>query len=227
MSSIRQSRPTLQRVLSCTALAGCLLGAGCQVDPTPLPTEVELAERDRTQDPPLYQVLYDTPVLPEQAPSAARVRQLVWLRHMQLSTTQLDRLADVHTIAIDRRDRMRQRKRTSSHAGKPEAGVYAQIWELMAQGTVDALEMNTLVDELRELQVGSASAILCSRLASLQAILDAEQAFFAPCRHDRTSWLTPCSSATPPRPRRQPRDFRALIEHLRARPVCSLAARSR
>lgn len=217
MSSIRQPRPTLQRVLSCTALAGCLLGAGCQVDPTPLPTEVELAERDRTQDPPLYQVLYDTPVLPEQAPSAARVRQLVWLRHMQLSTTQLDRLADVHTIAMDRRDRMKQREaalvaRWEAH----EAGVYAQIWELMAQGAaVDAPEMNTLVDELRELRAGGERErdLVSARLAALQAILDAEQAFLRTLSPRQEQLMADALFFLRHRldPVANPGDFRALI----------------
>jgi len=163
------------------ALGAWLLTTACGSEPTPLPTEAELAERDRTSDPPLYQLLYDAPVLPEHAPEAARVRQLVWLRHMALSPTQLDRLAEVHAVATDRLARMQQRE--AEVVGRwqdQESKVYAQMWARMAEGApVDAPEMNALVDELRELRAGGAREreLVSVRLSSLQAILDAEQAF--------------------------------------------------
>ncbi len=155
--------------------------AACATEPTPLPTEAELAERDRTTDPPLYQLLYDAPVLPEQSPSAASVRQLVWLRHMELSSSQLDRLAEVHAVATDRLARMKQREAEEVERwAAQEQKVYDQIWSRMAEGApVDAPEMNALVDELRELRAGGARErdLVAARLSSLQAILDAEQAF--------------------------------------------------
>lgn len=161
-------------------LAG-LVWAACGAEPTALPTAVELTERDRTTDPPLYQLLYDAPVLPEHAPSAARVRQLVWLRHMELSTSQLDRLAEVHSVAMERLERMQQRETEVVERWQTrEEAVYDKLWARMAEGApVDAPEMNALVDELRELRAGGAREreLVSVRLSSLQAVLDAEQAF--------------------------------------------------
>lgn len=169
------------RFIAPCALAGWLGISACATEPTPLPTEVELAERDRGTDPPLYQVLYDAPVLPEQSPASARVRQLVWLRHMELTGAQLERLATVHEIAQERLERMKQREaEVMAHWADHEASVYEQIWARMSEGApVDAPELNALVDELRELRAGGERErdLVSARLASLQAVLDAEQAF--------------------------------------------------
>jgi len=212
-------RPAVNFLLSAPAcaLVVWMVGSGCAVAPTPLPTEAELAERDRTTDPPLYQVLYDTPVLPEQAPAAARVRQLVWLRHMELSVTQLDRLGEVHTIAMERVDRMKQREaevvaRWQAH----EAKVYEQIWTTMAAGaSVDATEMNALVDELRELRAGGERErdLVSARLASLQAILDAEQPFLRTLSPRQEQLMADALFFLRHRldPVANPGDFRALV----------------
>ncbi len=160
------------------------LAWGCAVEPVELPTAEELAEakeRNRTTDPPLYQLLYDAPVLPEAGPEAAKVRQLVWLRHMDLSTGQLDLLMQVHTVASERLERMKEREaevvaRWQAH----EAKVYGEMWTRMADGApVDAPELNALVDELRELRSGGGRErdLVTARLAALQSVLEAEQPF--------------------------------------------------
>ena len=156
----------------------------CGAEPVELPTAEELAvaeERDRTADPPLYQLLYDAPVLPEAGPEAAKVRQLVWLRHMELSVGQLDLLVQVHAVAEERLERMKEREaevvaRWQDH----EADIYGQMWDRMADGArVDAPELNALVDELRELRGGGVREryLVTARLAALQSVLEAEQPF--------------------------------------------------
>lgn len=217
MRSTTHSSPTVRRRRLLPIFVGWLVGSGCEVPPTPLPTEVELAERDRTADPPLYQVLYDTPVLPEQAPAAARVRQLVWLRHMQLSTTQLDRLADAHAVAMERLDRMKQREEALvAQWQEHEAGVYNQIWGRMSDGaSVDAPEMNALVDELRELRAGGERErnLVSARLASLQAVLEAEQAFLRTLSPRQEQLMADALFFLRHRldPIANPGDFRALV----------------
>ena len=132
---------------------------GCGAEPVELPTAEELAhaeERDRTIDPPLFQLLYDAPVLPEAGPQAAKVRQLVWLRHMELSSRQLGLLGQVHGVASERLERMKEREleevaRWQEH----EAKIYGEIWTRISEGApVDAPELNLLLDELRELRSG-------------------------------------------------------------------------
>jgi len=160
------------------------LGWGCASEPVELPTAEELAvaeERSRTTDPPLYQLLYDAPVLPEAGPEAAKVRQLVWLRHMELSTGQIDLLTQAHTVASERLERMKERElevvaRWQAH----ESEVYGEMWTRMASGApVDAPELNALVDELRELRSGGGRErdLVTARLAALQSVLEAEQPF--------------------------------------------------
>ena len=213
-------RPTPPHLRLQAWLLPCGLAAwalGCQPEPLPLPTEAEVAERDRTTDPPLYQLLYDAPVLPEQAPAAARVRQLVWLRHMELSVGQLDRLAEVHAVAVERRARMEQREaelleRWRTH----EAEVYDQMWTRMADGApVDAPELSALVDELRELRAGGEREreLVSVRLSSLQAILDAEQAFLRTLSPQQEHLMADALFFLRHRldPIANPGDFRALV----------------
>jgi len=194
-----------------------LWGAGCATEPVPLPTEAELAERDRTTDPPLYQLLYDAPVLPEHAPAAARVRQLVWLRHMGLTRGQLDRLEALHGVVTERRALMKQREaevvaRWQAH----EEAVYQQMWARMVDGVpVDAPELNTLVDELRELRAGGAREreLVSVRLSSVQSILDAEQEFLRTLSPQQEHLMADALFFLRHRldPIGNPGDFRALV----------------
>ena len=157
---------------------------GCGADPVALPTADELAEveeRNRTTDPPLFQLLYDAPVLPEAGPKAAKVRQLVWLRHMELSSRQLDLLAQVHGVATERLERMKEREReVVARWQEHEAKIYGEIWTRISEGApVDAPELNPLLDELRELRSGGVRErdLVTARLAALQSVLEAEQPF--------------------------------------------------
>ncbi len=161
---------------------GCALAlVACASDPLPLPTEVDIAARDRTTDPPLYQLLYDAPVLPEASPASARVRQLIWLRHMELTVAQLDLLSEAHRVAADRLARMKQREaEAQARWNSDEEAVYARLWGQLSSGVaVDAPELNAEVDQLRELRAGGARErdLVSARLSSLQSILEAEQPF--------------------------------------------------
>lgn len=181
--------PSFRVSIACThrRLLPWAVGAwvwGCGAEPVELPTAEELAvaeERDRTSDPPLFQLLYDAPVLPEAGPEAAKVRQLVWLRHMELTSRQLDLLGQIHGVASERLQRMKEREaevvaRWQAH----EDRVYGELWTRMSEGApVDSPELNALLDELRELRSGGVRErdLVTARLASLQSVLDAEQPF--------------------------------------------------
>ncbi len=160
-------------------LLGCL--AACGGEPTPLPTEAAVAELDRSLEPPLYQLLYDAPLLPDLQQDAAKVRLLIWLRHMQLSAEQLQRLAGLRATAIERTARLdaAEAQVTSRYAGE-ESRVYAELWQAMARGApIDAPEMADLTEQLRELRAGGAREreLLTLRLEGIRSILDAEQEF--------------------------------------------------
>ena len=53
-----------------------LLLSGCAPEPTPLPTQAAVEVFDRQAAPPLYQLLYSSPILPEQSTTQAQLRML-------------------------------------------------------------------------------------------------------------------------------------------------------
>lgn len=156
-------------------------GVACVPDPEPLPTQEAVAPRDRAQDPPLYQLLYDAPLAPRPSAEASRVRQLVWLRHMELSRSQLQMLSELVAVATDRQARLQAREADiEARYAEVERAVHQALWEQLAAGTpVDAPELGSTVDQLRELRAGGSREreLVTARLAALQAILDAERPF--------------------------------------------------
>ncbi len=167
-----------------TLWSGMLLSAvpwieGCgEPAPTELPSVAAVAELDRAAQPPLYQLLYDTPSLPASAPDLQRVRLLIWMRHMALSRDQLQRLEALRELAEQRRAAIASAEQ-EIHAGyTEEAGIYARLWqELSAGAPLDAPQMTELIDALRELRAGGEREreLLAVRLQGIRAVLDAER----------------------------------------------------
>ena len=162
------------------ALVALLLG-GCGADPMPLPTEAAVAALDREAQPPLYQLLYDGPLLPVQGAVAQRVRMLVWLRHMDLSRTQLLRLQQLRETIVERDARVREAEATvAARYGEAEAEIDRALWTALSSGVaVDDPQMNALTDQLRELRAGGTREreLLKVRLEGLRALLEAERPF--------------------------------------------------
>jgi len=173
----------MRSVIARSLLAlGPLLAAGCEgPEATPLPTAEAVAEVDRTTQPPLYQLLYDTPALPAVTASQQRVRILIWLRHMRLTDDQLARLDALRVTAAERAQRLTAAEAeivTASRAD--EDAIYARIWAALEAGaTVDAPEMGDATERLKELRAGGQRErdLLAVRMEGLRSVLDAESSF--------------------------------------------------
>lgn len=163
------------------ALPLLLALAGCDAEPTPLPTAEAVAEVDRSVQPPLYQLLYDAPALPRASAAQQRVRMLVWLRHMQLGTDQLDRLDQLRVLAAERSQRLATHEQEiMDRYAEQEAEIYGDLWGALSQGApVDAPEMGDATEALRNLRAGGERerALLALRMEGMRSILDAQQGF--------------------------------------------------
>jgi hypothetical protein len=170
---LARSRPLLPLLL--------LLGAACVSEPLLLPAEQSVAEFDRGHQPPLYQLLYDTPATPRATAGQQRVRILIWLRHMDLSDDQLVRLEQLRQSTGERAARLDAAEaEIVGRTAEQEEQIYTQLWESLSQGVaVNAPEMGDLTEELRNLRAGGSREreLLALRLEGVRSILDAEQEF--------------------------------------------------
>ena len=161
------------------ALSLSLVAVGCDPDPLPLPTAAEIAALDRGLEPPLYQLLYDAPLLPLDDPAGGRLRMLIWLRHMGLSADQLDRLDALRALTADRVRAIEAREREVEQGyAAAQAAAHEALWQGMAAGVaVDAPELQVQVEALRELRAGGKREreLIALRLDGIRSILDAER----------------------------------------------------
>jgi hypothetical protein len=153
----------------------------CAPEPLPLPTVEEIAALDRGAEPPLYQLLYDVPLAPEADAEVNRVRMLVWLRHMSLSPDQLEALGALRALALDRERAVATKEaELVARYSSEERQVYTELWMNLEKGVaVDAPEVVSLVERLRELRAGGAREreLLALRMDGVRSILDAEAGF--------------------------------------------------
>ena len=157
-----------------------LLG-GCASEPTILPTEEAVAVFDRQAAPPLYQLLYSAPILPEQSTTQAQLRMLIWIRHMGLSASQLDQLEELRTLSAERGERIRQAEAevVARHAGEEEQ-VYGALLEQVSAGVaIDDPIFEPLLAQLDALRAGGEreSELMKIRMEGMRSILEAEQTF--------------------------------------------------
>jgi hypothetical protein len=85
--------------------------------------------------PPIYQLLYDAPVLSETQYALQRVRILMWLVHLDLSTTQLNALEQLRATTQERRGALIAAERAAAQEQEPqEQAVYDVLFEALQQG---------------------------------------------------------------------------------------------
>jgi hypothetical protein len=165
--------------------AALLLAAlwGCSADPLPLPTEVAVAGVPDSSAPelPLFQVLYAVETGPAPSVSLQRVRLLLWLRHLELSTAQLDLLETLRVNARERAARLTQAEQAllERNAGE-ESALVENLWAALSQG-VDPSDASVteIADKLKAIgHDGSRSEQLMRlRLEGIRSLLDAQTPF--------------------------------------------------
>ena len=160
----------------------CLLSIfACEVEPPPLPTEEAVSLLDRNVQPPLYQMLYDAPVLPASQPQQQKVRLLIWLLHMELTKDQLRRMETLRQLVEERRDALEQTEQeVLAQYENVENQLYEQLWVELLNGTdITDPRMEEIVAQMTNLKGDGEreSALLTARLEGLRSILDAERSF--------------------------------------------------
>ncbi len=207
----------ITRSITVLCVTAGLCSTGCSPTPRPLPTQEAIENLDRSQAPPLYQLLYDIPALPAFDPSVQRVRILIWLRHLDLSRGQLTRLDELRALADERRARIQGAEREASERWREgEAGVYGRIWEHLAAGkAVDDPEMAALTHELKEMRSGGEREreLLKLRLQGIRAVFEAQRDFLASLSPSQEALLADAVFFLRNRldPVGNPGDFRALV----------------
>ena len=167
---------------------GFLGQLACDPEPVDLPTKAAVELLDRELQPPLYQMLYDAPALPETASvgdnpqsKKQRVRLLIWLLHMELNKDQLHRLEELRRLVLERRDKLEETEREllASYASN-ESQLYEQLWVKLGDGAaLDDPKMSEVVDQLAALKAGGEreAALLTARMEGLRSIFEAERTF--------------------------------------------------
>ncbi len=172
-------RPARGGGLSARAMALACVALACDPEPLPLPTVAEIQALDRALEPPLYQLLYDAPLLPVDDPAGGRLRMLIWLRQMALSGDQLDRLDALRSLAADRVRAIEQREReVEAGYAAEQAAAHEALWAGLTKGIpVEAPELQVHVEALRELRRGGKREreLISLRLDGIRSILDAER----------------------------------------------------
>jgi hypothetical protein len=199
------------------SLCFVFFGLGCEKNPRLLPTQTAIDNLDRNAQPPLYQLLYDIPALPAFGPKAQRVRILIWLRHLNLSLSQLDRLDALRALADNRRQRISKAEAEASNRWLgDEAGIYAEIWTHLKDGkAIDAPEMTTFTHALKEMRTGGEREreLLKLRLQGIRAVFEAQRDFLATLSPTQEALLADAVFFLRNRldPIGNPGDFRALV----------------
>lgn len=156
------------------------LGLGCAPEPTPLPTQAEVtAAEAREEAPDLARALYDAPVLPAATASEQRVRMLLWIRRMELSRGQLDRLEALRKLAVAQAERVRAAEAAVTQEYAPEANAtYDALFEALAAGKdLDDPSLAPLVARARALSGGGEreKTLLQLRMEGVRLVLEAER----------------------------------------------------
>ncbi|NOY28303.1 MAG: hypothetical protein GXP62_20790 [Oligoflexia bacterium] len=165
-------------------MIGCiwLLLAGCTTETTPMPTVAEVAAAaDDDTRPPLYQLLYDAPLLPRSRPEQQRVRILIWLRHMDFGDAQLQQLDALRVQVAERTQQLADAERKIEQGYQTQADdIYQGLWDRLSTGAPgDTPEVVDLTERLADLQKGSERerALLTARITGIRSALDAETPF--------------------------------------------------
>lgn len=199
------------------ALLALACWAGCVPEPKSLPTEMAIAELPRNEQPPLYQLLYDTPALPGSQTRQQRVRILIWLRHMELDAAQLSRLEELRSLTDSRRARIADAEAEAAHRWEPqENALYDRIWQALESGKeVDDTTLGDITEAFRELRAGGEREreLLKLRLQGIRALLEAQGTFLNTLNPRQEALLADAVFFLRNRldPVGNPGDFRALV----------------
>jgi len=191
--------------------------SGCTPEPRSLPTEKAVQDLDRAQQPPLYQLLYDVPALPSFGQRQQRVRILIWLRHLSLTSSQLTRLDELRLLSQDRRLRIAAAEREAAlRWDHEETKIYDQIWSSLAQGTaVNNASMAPFTHELKEMRSGGEREreLLKLRLQGIRAVFEGQRDFLQTLSPRQEALLADAVFFLRNRldPVGNPGDFRALV----------------
>ena len=121
------------------ALLSFSLISGGLADPDSLPTQVHVAgvnkQIDRTEEPPLYQMLYDYAFLPEVQHAEQRVRILIWLNRLGLSDYQLAKLKELAEWVEIERQRIEVLQSEIVKNYEPRLlKIYSDLWDGLRMG---------------------------------------------------------------------------------------------
>ena len=121
------------------ALLSSSLISGCLAEPDSLPTQVHVAgvnkQIDRTEEPPLYQMLYDYAFLPEVQHAEQRVRILIWLNRLGLSDYQLAKLKELASWVEVERQRIETLQSDIVKSYEPRLlQIYSELWDGLRAG---------------------------------------------------------------------------------------------
>ncbi len=166
-----------------TAMSLMMMMFGCITEPEPLPTQLQVnaaeGRMERTQHPPLYQLLYDYNFLPKIQFKQQRVRLLIWLRHMQLSEWQLRSLEDLAGKVEVERARINAAQAAVVQSYEPKVGrVYDELWQLLQKGQgLDDPQVEASAGALlgAKLQHSREKELLALRLQGVRSIQDMER----------------------------------------------------
>ncbi|MFT4974519.1 MAG: hypothetical protein ACI8S6_000402 [Myxococcota bacterium] len=157
-----------------------VLSAACATPVATLPTEEAAAAAELPEPPPLYQLLYDAPVLPETQASLQRVRILLWLVQLDLSTAQLDQLELLRLATAERRASLAAAEQAAAERWETEErAVYDTIFEAVRAGTpLDGAELAPQVDALAALRdAGRDAERLRLRVEAMTATIESMDEF--------------------------------------------------
>ncbi|RME21095.1 MAG: hypothetical protein D6798_18915, partial [Deltaproteobacteria bacterium] len=138
-------------------------------------------QADGVTRPPLYQLLYEAPLLPRSTPEQQRLKMLIWIRHMDLGEEQLALLRDLRETVLERQAQItRAEQQVIARYADEEAEILDGLWQRMAAGApADAPEVVELTDRLAGLQRGSQREreLLTLRIEGIRSVMEAEGEF--------------------------------------------------
>lgn len=150
------------------------LNLSCVTPVSTMPTEEAVNQIEEAQ-PPIYQLLYDAPVLAETQQSLQRVRILMWLQHLDLSITQLKALEQLRASTHERRDAIIAAERAAAQEQEPqERAVYDALFEALQQGmALDDLSLEPHIATLTTLRTNEDDISRVQlRLEAMRATMD-------------------------------------------------------
>lgn len=155
------------------------LGTACVPSVTTLPTE-ESVEQVEHVTPPIYQLLYDAPALPETQASLQRVRMLIWLIQLDLNTTQLHALEQLRVSTLERQQTLQDAEHQAAQQQEAEErAIYDQLFATLQAGqSLDDPQLADTISALQELRTnGDDTQRLQRRLESMRATIEAMSVF--------------------------------------------------